>query len=97
MHKISHMKISGFTVFKLFVGNSIDEYVFELLLICYILLNSLAYNGLVMIVRELRLIICPRHVLFFIPIQFEPMRKKTNNLGSDKVGHKPGCTVTEDE
>ena len=26
----------------------------------------------------------------------EPVREKTNNLGSDKVRHKPGCTVTED-
>ena len=24
------------------------------------------------------------------------MREKTNNLGSDQVRHKPGCTVTED-
>ena len=23
------------------------------------------------------------------------MREKTNNLGSDQVRHKPGCTVTE--
>ena len=27
--------------------------------------------------------------------KFEPVREKTNNLGSDKVRHKPGCTVTE--
>ena len=26
----------------------------------------------------------------------EPMREKTNNLGSDQVRHKPDCTVTED-
>ena len=26
----------------------------------------------------------------------EPVREKTNNLGSDQVQHKPGCTVTED-
>ena len=26
----------------------------------------------------------------------EPVREKTNNLGSDEVRHKPGCTVTED-
>ena len=25
----------------------------------------------------------------------EPVREKTNNLGSDQVRHKPGCTVTE--
>ena len=25
----------------------------------------------------------------------EPMREKTNNLGSDQVRQKPGCTVTE--
>ena len=24
------------------------------------------------------------------------MHEKTNNLGSDQVQHKPGCTVTED-
>ena len=27
---------------------------------------------------------------------FEPVCEKTNNLGSDQVRHKPGCTVTED-
>ena len=26
----------------------------------------------------------------------EPMREKTNNLGSDQVQHKSACTVTED-
>ena len=26
----------------------------------------------------------------------EPVREKSNNLGSDQVRHKPGCTVTED-
>ena len=26
----------------------------------------------------------------------EPVREKTNNLGSDQVRHKWGCTVTED-
>ena len=26
----------------------------------------------------------------------EPVREKTNNLGSDQVRHKPGCAVTED-
>ena len=25
----------------------------------------------------------------------EPVREKTNNLGSDQVGYKPVCTVTE--
>ena len=29
-------------------------------------------------------------------ISCEPVREKTNNLGSDQVRHKPGCTVTED-
>ena len=28
---------------------------------------------------------------------FEPEHEKTNNLGSDQVPHKPGCTVTEDD
>ena len=27
---------------------------------------------------------------------FEPVHEKTNNLGSDQVRHKPGCTFTED-
>ena len=27
---------------------------------------------------------------------FEPGREKTNVLVSDLVGHKPGCTATED-
>ena len=26
----------------------------------------------------------------------EPVREKTNNLGSDQLRHKPGCAVTED-
>ena len=26
----------------------------------------------------------------------EHVREKTNNLGSDQLRHKPGCTVTED-
>ena len=26
----------------------------------------------------------------------EPRHEKSNNLGSDQVRHKPGCTVTED-
>ena len=26
----------------------------------------------------------------------EPMHEKTNNLASDQVRHKPGCTVTVD-
>ena len=26
----------------------------------------------------------------------EPVREKTNKLGSDQVRHKPGCTVTEE-
>ena len=29
-------------------------------------------------------------------IPFEPMREKTNNLGSNKVRHKLACTSTED-
>ena len=29
-------------------------------------------------------------------IRYEPVHEKTNNLGSDQVRHKPGCTVTED-
>ena len=28
---------------------------------------------------------------------YEPVREKNNNLGSDQVRHKPGCTVTEDD
>ena len=28
--------------------------------------------------------------------KYKPLREKTNNLGFDKVRHKPGCTVTED-
>ena len=28
--------------------------------------------------------------------EYEPVREKTNNLGSEQVQHKPGCTVTED-
>ena len=27
---------------------------------------------------------------------YEPVREKTNNLGSDQVRHKAGCTVKED-
>ena len=25
----------------------------------------------------------------------EPVHEKTNNLGSDQVRHKPGCTITD--
>ena len=28
--------------------------------------------------------------------KYEPVREKTNNLGSDQIRHKPGCTGTED-
>ena len=28
-------------------------------------------------------------------LEIEPMHEKTNNLGSNQVPHKPGCTVTE--
>ena len=31
-----------------------------------------------------------------IVLLFEPAHEKTNNLGSDQVRHKLGCTVTED-
>ena len=31
-----------------------------------------------------------------VRINFEPVHKKTNNLGSDQVRHKLGCAVTED-
>ena len=27
---------------------------------------------------------------------FEPVREKTNNLGSDQARYKPGCTASED-
>ena len=27
---------------------------------------------------------------------YEPVREKTNNLGSDQVQHKTACTITED-
>ena len=29
-------------------------------------------------------------------MSLEPVCEKTNNLGSDKVQHKPGCAVTEE-
>ena len=32
----------------------------------------------------------------FASFKKEPVRKKSNNLGSDQVRHKAGCTVTED-
>ena len=38
-----------------------------------------------------------RIVTLCIRLLFEPVREKTNNMGSDQVRHKPGCTVTEDE
>ena len=28
-------------------------------------------------------------------LTYEPVREKTNKLGSDQVRHKPACTVTE--
>ena len=30
------------------------------------------------------------------PIKHEPVHEKTNNLGSNQIRHKLGCTVTED-
>ena len=35
-------------------------------------------------------------ITIFPTKQFEPVREKTDNLGSDQVRHKPDCTVTED-
>ena len=32
----------------------------------------------------------------YATVLFEPAREKTNNLGSDQVRHKAGCTGTED-
>ena len=34
--------------------------------------------------------------IYSAALQYEPVREKTNNLGSDQVQHKPVCTVTED-
>ena len=31
-----------------------------------------------------------------IVVSIEPVREKTNNLGSNQVPHKLGCTVIED-
>ena len=30
-------------------------------------------------------------------IEFDPVREKINNLGSDQVRHKSACTVTEED
>ena len=51
----------------------------------------------------------PHHLVFFgvnldyldfsggiFDLFYEPVREKTNNLGSDQVWHKPACTVSED-
>ena len=38
---------------------------------------------------------CPPSRCYLV-YSFEPVCEKTNNLDSDQVGHKPGCTVTED-
>ena len=35
-------------------------------------------------------------IMFRINNQNEPVREKTNNLGSKQVRYKPSCTVTED-
>ena len=34
-------------------------------------------------------------VFFTLHIVYEPVREKTNNLGSDQVRHKSDCTVTK--
>ena len=34
--------------------------------------------------------------MWFHQAVIEPVREKTNNLGSDEVGHKPSCTSTDD-
>ena len=37
-----------------------------------------------------------KEYLYVDEIGIESVRKKTNNLGSCQVRHKPACTVTED-
>ena len=39
---------------------------------------------------------CLYPLVYSLVETFEPVREKTNNLGSDQVQHKLGCTVTED-
>ena len=40
---------------------------------------------------------CPKpNCIGSVQLLYEPVREKTNNLGSDQVRHKPGCTVAED-
>ena len=34
-----------------------------------------------------------RYTVFLL--KYEPVREKTNNLGSDQVRHKPVCTATQ--
>ena len=34
-------------------------------------------------------------LVLYHTLKYEPVREKTNNMGSDQVRHKPNCTVTE--
>ena len=55
--------------------------------------NLCILHGHIFVMRvELSLSIC--QVSSSIP--YEPLREKTNTLGSDQVRHKPGCSITED-
>ena len=54
---------------------------------CKLLCTNLAINFLLLCIGKL--------VSLKLKL-LEPVHEKTNNLGSDQVRHKPGCTVTED-
>ena len=43
-------------------------------------------------------LVSPVHIVAFLlqQLKYEPVHEKINNLCSDQVRHKPGCTVTED-
>ena len=34
--------------------------------------------------------------IYAMALTYDPVREKTNNLGSEQIQHKPGCTVTDD-
>ena len=75
---------SGNCMFAMCVVSSI--LFINVLVLTVVLFHIYVYSG---IFQTLVLFCDFNHVI-------EPVREKTNNLGSDQVRHKSGCTLTEE-
>ena len=69
----------------------------------FYLCSVLVQAGLCLTCSETTLLVFPRGgsfqssvIMCFQKIFNEPVHEKTNNLGSDQVRHKLGCTITEE-